>query len=102
MQMTDADKARAIAKQAERLAAVLERTKGRHGQTAQFYLLHLCNDIIDLIDDGNALAQRETLMHELQCDEEGNPVDEDGFPLTSFDPGSIHPDDPCKPKGYWA
>ena len=48
--MTDADKARAIAKDAERLAAVLERYGDHYGQTAQYYLLHLCNDIIALIE----------------------------------------------------
>jgi hypothetical protein len=98
--MTDADKARAVSEQAERLAKALER--GKWGQSAQYALLYLCNDIIALIDDGDAMAQRDTLMHELQCDEEGQPVDEYGFPVYSFSPGSVHPDNPCKPKGYWA
>lgn len=39
--------------------------------------LDLCNAIIDLIDDGDAYAERGTLMDELRCDEGGNPVKPD-------------------------
>lgn len=38
----------------------------------------LCNAIIDLIDDGDALAEREVLMDELGIDEDGNPVPPEG------------------------
>lgn len=34
----------------------------------------LCNAIIDLIDDGDAWAERDTLMTDLGIDEDGNPV----------------------------
>lgn len=34
----------------------------------------LCNAIIALIDDGDAMAEREALMDDLGVDEDGNPV----------------------------
>lgn len=36
----------------------------------------LCNAIIALIDDGDAWAERETLMEELNCDEDGNDLEQ--------------------------
>lgn len=36
----------------------------------------LCNAIINLIDDGDAWAERETLMEELNCDEDGNDLEQ--------------------------
>ena len=39
--------------------------------------LDLCSAIIDLIDDGDAYAEREALMVELRCDEGGNPAKPD-------------------------
>lgn len=35
----------------------------------------LCNAIIALIDDGDAWAEREALMEELNCDEDGNDLE---------------------------
>ena len=35
----------------------------------------LCNAIINLIDDGDAWAEREVLMEELNCDEDGNDLE---------------------------
>jgi hypothetical protein len=96
--MTDADKARAIQEQAGRLAATLEKHGWRKG--AQFEYLQLCNAIVDLIDDGDALAERGKLQEELRCDENGDPVDEYGFPVAQFNPSLVHPDDPCQRKGF--
>lgn len=36
----------------------------------------LCNAIIALIDDGDAWAEREVLMEELNCDEDGNELEQ--------------------------
>lgn len=36
----------------------------------------LCNAIINLIDDGDAWAERAALMEELNCDEEGNDLEQ--------------------------
>ncbi len=49
----------------------------------------LCNAIIDLIDDGDALAERETLMDYLRIDEDGNPVRDDS-PNDTFWRDSFH------------
>ena len=35
----------------------------------------LCNAIIALIDDGDAWAERDALMEELNCDEDGNDLE---------------------------
>lgn len=36
----------------------------------------LCNAIINLIDDGDAWAERAALMEELNCDEDGNDLEQ--------------------------
>ena len=36
----------------------------------------LCNAIINLIDDGDAWAERDALMEELNCDEDGNDLEQ--------------------------
>lgn len=54
----------------------------------------LCNAIIDLIDDGDALAEREVLMDELGCDEDGNALDANREPITRASFGMHHPDSP--------
>lgn len=36
----------------------------------------LCNAIINLIDDGDVMAEREVLMEELNCDEDGNDLEQ--------------------------
>lgn len=36
----------------------------------------LCNAIIALIDDGDAWAEREVLMEELNCDEDGSDLEQ--------------------------
>lgn len=36
----------------------------------------LCNAIIALIDDGDAWAERAALMEELNCDEDGNDLEQ--------------------------
>lgn len=81
---TEAEKAAAIEGAAALLTKRLRmaRPPGFYSVNAQYALLDLCNAVIDMIDDGDCLAQREVLMDELRCDEDGNPVREDG-PLTS-------------------
>ena len=71
---TDAEKAHAVAVAAFRLHKRLTATGGTYTERAQYRLLHLCNALIDLIDDGDCLTQREILMDELRCDEGGNPL----------------------------
>lgn len=71
---TDADKARAIANVATALQERLILSEGRWTTGAQYSLLHLCNAVIDLIDDGDCVREREVLMDELRCDEGGNPL----------------------------
>lgn len=58
----------------------------------------VCNAAIALVDDGDFLAQRESLMFELRCDEEGYPDDAPA----EFNPSMVHPDDPCQRKGWGA
>ena len=94
--MTPATQARLIADAALMLAKRLDATGGTYDRRAQRNLFNLCNAVIGLIDDGNAWEQREVLMHELGCDEHGNPVDENGDSpardAVSF--GMAHPDSP--------
>ena len=71
---TQAERAHAVARAATDLATQLELGGGKYGYRANHRLLELCNTIIDLIDDGDAMAQRDSLMWELRCDEGGNPV----------------------------
>ena len=72
--LTDSEKARAIAVAAFRLHDRLESSGNTYTTSAQHRLLELCNAVIDLIDDGDCLTQREILMDELRCDEGGNPL----------------------------
>ena len=76
--MTDETKARLIADAGVMLANALRSSDGKYNRTAQRNLFDLCNAVIGLIDDGNAWEQREALMHDLQCNEEGEPIDYDG------------------------
>lgn len=71
---TEADQATAIAVAASRLHGRLTASGGKWNERAQYALFDLCNAVIDLIDDGDCLAQREILMDELRCDENGNPL----------------------------
>lgn len=71
---TDTEKAHAIAVAAFRLHERLTANGGTYTERAQYRLLDLCNAVIDLIDDGDCLQQREILMDELRCDEGGNPL----------------------------
>lgn len=74
---SDTQKAHAIAVAAFRLHERLTASGGVYTERAQYRLLDLCNAVIDLIDDGDCLTQRENLMWELRCDEYGNPVPPD-------------------------
>lgn len=64
----------AVADTAIKLHSTLERSKGEYSIAAQRRLLDLCNALIDLIDDGDAMACRETIMWDLNCDERGEPL----------------------------
>ena len=73
----------------------LHLSGGRYNPAQMDYLLRLCNAMIGLIDDGDCISQRDSLMDELSCDEDGNPIDEDGELVSarsSF--GLHHPDSP--------
>lgn len=94
---TEAEKAAAVEAAAFALRRSLEKaTKPGHYTTrAMFDLFDLCNAVIAMIDDGDCMAQRDSLMDELRCDEDGNPVDENREPIgqrSSF--GMRHPDSP--------
>ena len=73
-QTTEADKARAIRNAAGELHISLHLSGGEYHRAQQDYMLKLCNAVIDLIDDGDCLAERERMMGELRCDEGGNPL----------------------------
>lgn len=91
---TEAEKAAAIEHAAYALRQALGRSNGKWTTRAQYDLLDLCNAVIDLIDDGDCMAQRESLMDDLRCDEDGNPVDENGETITRTSFGMHHPDSP--------
>lgn len=79
---TEAEKAAAVEGAAFALRQSLTRSNGKYTTSAQFNLFDLCNAIIALIDDGDCMAQRDSLMDELRCDEGGNPVDENRETIT--------------------
>jgi len=87
--ITEADKARAIRDAAGELHISLHLSGNTWNRAQQDYLFKLCNAIIDLIDDGDALAERETLMDYLRIDEDGNPVRDDS-PNDTFWRDSFH------------
>lgn len=92
---TEAAKARFLAAKALNLANALERGGDRYTTRAMYELLALCNATIDLIDDGDCMGQRDTLMEELRCDESGNPVNENWEPIGDYISfGMHHPDSP--------
>lgn len=68
----------AVREAANDLYNALSHSDGIYSTRANHRLLDLCNAIIGLMDDGDALACRDNVMTELGCDEYGNPVDEDG------------------------
>lgn len=72
--LTDADKARAIATAAFRLAEHLDTTRNEWTPRAQFRLFDLINASIALFECGDLNAELETVMSELGIDEDGNPV----------------------------
>lgn len=91
---TEAEKAGAIEHAAYALRQALGRSNGKWTARAQYDLLDLCNAVIALVDDGDCMAQRESLMDELRCDEDGNPVDENRETITRASFGMHHPDSP--------
>lgn len=66
--------ARAVAITANTLADYLAGNGAEWTEGAQYRLFRLCNAIIDLIDDGDCMAQREIIMDDLHIDEDGNAV----------------------------
>lgn len=83
----------AVATASAKYAAQVEATGGKWTENLAFARIQLDNAIIDLIDDGNALEDRDCVMDEFRLDEAGNPVaDEPGL----FDPSLVHPDNPCQ------
>lgn len=70
----------AVMQAATALNAALERSGGLYSTAAMHRLLDLCNAMIGLVDDGDCMAQRDSLMWELGCDEHGNPSTEDEEP----------------------
>lgn len=90
----------AVREAANHLFNALAHSDGAYTTTAMHRLLDLCNAVIGMVDDGDCLAQRDTLMWELSCDEHGNPVDEDGNPLASFNQSLVHPDNPSQSGGW--
>jgi hypothetical protein len=85
---------------ARRMIAALEHfieaRKPRYTRSAEWALFEVCNAGIALVDDGDFLAQRESLMFELGCDCDGYPDDAPA----EFNPSMVHPDDPCQGKGW--
>ncbi len=68
----------------------------RFTRTAEWALFEVCNAGIALVDGGDFMAQRETLMSELGVDEDGYASDAQ----LTFNPAMVHPDDPCQSKGF--
>lgn len=66
----------AVMQAATVLNDALERSGGQYSTAALYAQLDLCNAIIGMMDDGDALATRDNLMFELNCDERGEPIRE--------------------------
>lgn len=94
MHTTDSAKAAKLAAIAAQLSHRLKASGDKYTTRAQIDLFDLCNAVIDLIDDGDCMAQRESLMDELRCDEDGNPVDENRERIIRASFGMHHPDSP--------
>jgi len=81
---TDIAAARKLADMALDYAAALQATLTSKTLTTltrtERALFDLCNAAIDLVDDGDFMAQRDIQMGELSCDEDGTPVNEYGWP----------------------
>lgn len=73
---TEMVKARAVKSAAKAYADALWQDNKFTDRT-EYARLKLCNAIIDLFDDGDALAVREIIMNELSIDEDGNPARDD-------------------------
>ena len=58
---------------AKRYSEIVRRELGNYNpEIVMLARLHLCNAIIQMMDDGDALAERECIMHDLRVDEGGN------------------------------
>lgn len=62
---------------ANALFNALSKADGHYSTAAMHRQLDLCNAIIGMMIDGDASAQRDSLMWELRCDEYGNAVRDD-------------------------
>jgi hypothetical protein len=71
------NEALAVKLAADDLVAALDRSGGIYSTAAMYRLLDLCNAALCIADD-DVLAQRDSLMDELGCDEYGNPVPSEG------------------------
>lgn len=64
-----------LARVANIYSEIVRRKRGDYGPDAvQIARLHLCNAIIECMDDGDAMAERECIMHDMRVDEGGNAV----------------------------
>lgn len=90
---TEIAKAKKVAASATALAARLEQ-HGHYSTRAMYDLFDLCGAVIGLIEDGDCLSQRDTLMEELWIDEDGNALDANREPITRVSFGMHHPDSP--------
>ena len=88
-----ADAASAYAKRLERDPTELSRCT----QYAELAAIEAALLVWPEADSLHELAAN--IRHDLGIDDEGNALDENGFPLRTFDPSRVHPDDPCQSKG---
>lgn len=70
--------------QAIRYADAVQASGGRFTETTEFVRWQLCNAIIDLIDDGEVMTERENLMDDLRIDEQGDPVRDELVPIAKL------------------
>ncbi|WPZ05519.1 hypothetical protein [Pelagerythrobacter marinus] len=91
----DAD---ALARAAQAYAEAARSDPQDAKATTMFLRLALC-EAFDAVVPAGALDEMDDLRWRLNIDEEGHPLDGDGFPLASFNPSRIHPNDLCQSKG---
>lgn len=88
-----------LADAAAAYAEAKDRDPSEVKKVTQYAWLALCDAVDAVVPEPAEMASQARL--DLGLDEEGNPTDEFGFSVHTFNPSRVHPNDLCQSKGYY-
>jgi hypothetical protein len=95
-----AEDVRALEGIIEAAQAVIDAKRARAISKANWALLDFHKSLVSYCDGNDPQELLDESCNELGVDEGGNPVDENGCPVRTFNPSRVHPDDPVQAGGW--